>query len=136
MRGGVDFERARSRTVGGMTALSIAEAARQTGVTAHTLRYYERAGLLEPVGRVGTRRRFEDDDLARVAFLRCLRGTGMPIRQMRQYVELVRQGPDTNAARLAMLQEHRESVLVRLHLLQQELAIIEKKIDNYEGATR
>ena len=62
--------------------MTISEAAEASGLTAHTLRYYERAGLLDPVGReAGGRRRYSDRDLSRIAFLTKLRATGMPIEQ-------------------------------------------------------
>ncbi len=116
-----------------MPGITIAEAARQTGISAHTLRYYERIGLLDRVARDGDRRRFGDDDLARVEFLRCLRATGMPIRRMREYVELVRRGPTTGDERRYLLEEHRVAVLSELDRLQRELVVIEKKIAIYNG---
>jgi DNA-binding transcriptional MerR regulator len=86
------------------TTLSIAEMAQRTGVTAHTLRYYERVGLLE-VARDSTGRRvYGADDFARVVFLTRLRMTGMPIRDLQRYVGLVGQGDTTVPERLAMLE--------------------------------
>ncbi len=69
----------------GMAAtLTISDAARASGVTAHTLRYYERAGLLDPVDRAASgHRRYAEEDLARIGFLTRLRSTGMPIRRVR-----------------------------------------------------
>jgi DNA-binding transcriptional MerR regulator len=75
--------------------LSIAETAERVGVTAHTLRYYERIGLLS-IGRdAAGQRRYTAADFARVVFLNRLRMTGMPIRELCRYVELVNAGPDT-----------------------------------------
>jgi DNA-binding transcriptional MerR regulator len=116
-----------------MAGITIAEAARQTGISAHTLRYYERIGLLDRVARDGDRRRFDDADLARVEFLRCLRATGMPIRRMREYVELVRRGATTGDERRRLLEEHRDAVLSQLDELRRELVVIEKKIAMYNG---
>jgi DNA-binding transcriptional MerR regulator len=118
------------------TALSIAEAADRTGLTAHTRRYYERIGLLDPVERDGTgHRRFGEDDLTRVAFLQKLRRTGMPIQQMRTYVELLRGGPATDADRLALLEAHRDRVVAELAELQECLSFIDYKIDRYRRST-
>ena len=75
---------------------TIEEAAQRTGVSTHTLRYYERIGLLAPVGRASSgHRRYSDDDLGAVGFLTLLRQTGMPIRDMQRFVELTRAGDDT-----------------------------------------
>jgi DNA-binding transcriptional MerR regulator len=79
------------------TALTISDAARASGVSAHTLRYYERAGLLDPVDRAASgHRRYAEEDLARIQFLTKLRSTGMPIRQIREYAELMRGGDGTH----------------------------------------
>jgi DNA-binding transcriptional MerR regulator len=128
----LDFERARSRSVVDM-AITISDAARLSGVSAHTLRYYERAGLLDPVGRDDSsgHRRFTDEDLARVEFLTKLRATGMPIREVRRYAELIRRGDGTNAERLAIIEGHREVVLARLDEAQRTLELVDFKINLY-----
>ena len=84
---------------------TIAQVATLSGLSAHTLRYYERIGLLDPVARVhGGQRRYDAKDLAWLAFLQRLRATGMPIRDMQRYAELRRQGESTGsgAARRSM----------------------------------
>ena len=75
-------------------SLTIAEAAERSGLTPDTLRYYERDGLmLRRVDRSATgHRRYTESDLRWIDLLNCLRGTGMPIREVRQYAELVRAG--------------------------------------------
>lgn len=119
-----------------MTSLTIAATAERTGVSAHTLRYYERIGLIDPVGRDdGGRRVYSDADLARVDFLRKLRSTGMPITRMQEYVELIRRGPSTEPARLALLEEHRRHVLHELEHLNDCLGAINFKIDRYRAST-
>jgi DNA-binding transcriptional MerR regulator len=95
--------------------LTISDAAAQSGISAHTLRYWERAGLLQPVGRNGSgHRRYAEEDLDRIKFLTKLRATGMPIRQVRRYAELLNGGDKTNEERLALLEAHREAVQARL----------------------
>ncbi len=114
------------------TQLSIADTAARTGVSAPTLRYYERIGLIDPVVRDdGGRRVYGGSDLARVDFLRKLRSTGMPITQMQEYVELVRRGSSTELARLEMLEAHRRRVLDDLEHLNDCLGAINFKIDFY-----
>ena len=113
--------------------MTIAEVAALSGLSAHTLRYYERIGLLDPVTRVhGGQRRYDAADLAWLAFLQRLRATGMGIRSMQRYAELRRQGDSTLAARRALLEEHRDEVLERIAELQRDLAVVTDKIANYE----
>src|SRR4051812_16784768 len=113
-------------------SMTISEAAAASGLTAHTLRYYERAGLLEPVHREASgHRRYAQDDLQRIGFLARLRATGMPIRQVREYAELLRAGDGTEPERLELLEEHRDTVRARIAELESHLELIDFKIDNY-----
>ena len=115
------------------TPLSIADAARATGVSAYTLRYYERAGLINGVGRADSgHRRYSEEDLAWIEVLQRLRKTGMPIQRIRRYAELVRSGEGTEAERLALLEEHRDAVMAELAQVRTHLAFIERKIALYE----
>jgi DNA-binding transcriptional MerR regulator len=114
------------------TALTISGAARASGVSAHTLRYYERAGLLDPVDRAASgHRRYAEEDLARIQFLTKLRSTGMPIRQIREYAELMRRGDGTHEARLALLEAHRDAVRAHLAETERNLELIDYKIGYY-----
>ena len=117
-------------------ATTIADAARESGVTAHTLRYYERAGLLPSVERNGSgHRRFTDEDIEWVVMVTRLRATGMPIRAIRRYAELVRAGEGNEAERLALLEEHRERVLEQLASIQRNLELVDYKIGLYRERT-
>lgn len=115
--------------------LTIAEAAAATGLTAHTLRYYERDGLLlDDVERSSAgHRRYTGRDVAWLHLLTRLRATGMPIREIRAYADLVRRGDSTEPERLAMLQAHRDAVRAQLAEATEHLAAIEVKIDVYCG---
>ena len=114
---------------------TIAEAAAATGLTPHTLRYYERDGLLlDDVERASSgHRRYTERDLAWLHLLTRLRATGMPIRETREYARLVREGDGTEPQRLAMLQAHRDAVRAQLAEVAGHLAAIELKIDVYAG---
>jgi DNA-binding transcriptional MerR regulator len=113
--------------------LAIGDVAEATGVSAHTLRYYERIGLVE-VGRdAGGRRVYDRQALARVVFVTRLRMSDMPIRDIARYLALVRQGEASVPARLALMRAHRESIQRRLHELQAALAVIDYKIATYGG---
>lgn len=120
---------------GPLTGLSIAEAARRTGVSVHTLRYYERAGLVvTAVDRTaGGRRRYHKLDLDWILVCTRLRATGMPIRTIRRYAQLVAAGPGNEKDRLALLEEHRAEVLAKLAEVQESLELIDHKIDVYRG---
>jgi DNA-binding transcriptional MerR regulator len=112
--------------------LTISDAAEKSGISAHTLRYWERAGLIQPVTRNGSgHRRYAQEDLERIRFLTKLRATGMPIRQVRMYAELLNGGDDTNEERLALLETHREAVRARLEETAGHLELIDWKIDLY-----
>jgi DNA-binding transcriptional MerR regulator len=113
--------------------LTIAEAAAHTGLSAHTLRYYEREGLLDPVERTaGGHRAYDVAALDRVAFLSCLRDTGMPIRRMRQFADLLRDDA-TVPRRIALLEDHERDVRARIADLEAALARIGDKITYYRG---
>ncbi|MEV0286088.1 MerR family transcriptional regulator [Kribbella sp. NPDC050820] len=115
--------------------VSIAEAARRTGVSVHTLRYYERAGLVvTTVDRTaGNRRRYRQLDLDWINVCTRLRATGMPIRTIRAYADLVSAGRGNEKDRLELLETHRAEVLAKLAELQDNLELIDHKIDVYRG---
>ncbi|GAA3866125.1 MerR family transcriptional regulator [Leifsonia kafniensis] len=112
---------------------SIAEVAERTGLTTHTLRYYETSGLmLHEIERASsTHRRYSERDVSWVVFLTRLRSTSMPIAQVKQYVELAREGDITSPDRLELLLRHRISVFAQLAELQHSLAAIDHKISLY-----
>jgi DNA-binding transcriptional MerR regulator len=116
--------------------VTIAEAARRTGVSVHTLRYYERAGLVvSPVDRTSSgRRRYRELDLKWIIICTKLRATGMPIKGLRRYAQLVAAGPGNEAERLALMEAHRADVLTRLAEIQENLKLIDHKIDVYRGS--
>jgi len=115
--------------------LSIGEAARATGTSIDTLRYYERVGLLlDPAPRNGAgRRRYGTHDLAWLAGLVMLRDTGMTIADIRVLAELSRR-EGTEAQRLQFLRAHRQKVVDRMAQTRRHLAAIERKIAAYEAA--
>jgi DNA-binding transcriptional MerR regulator len=117
------------------SGLTIAEAAARTGVSVHTLRYYERAGLVvSPIDRTtGGRRRYQQLDLDWINVCTRLRATGMPIKTIRRYAELVAAGRGNEEARLDLMEAHRAEVLAKLAELQENLKLIDHKIDVYRG---
>ena len=113
--------------------LTIQQVADATGLTLHTLRYYEKAGLLPGVERnAGGHRRYQRSDVDWLLFLMRLRLTGMPIHKVREYFELVQAGDHTVDARGELLKSHRESVLNQIQELEKNLKVLNFKIDLYE----
>lgn len=118
----------------GETELTIQQVADKTGLSEHTLRYYERIGLIESVDRAENgHRRYTEIDIGWIDFLKCLRATGMPVAQMKEYADLTRMGGCTTDARLELLKEHRRTVLRQIEELQRHLAVVNHKIDYYSG---
>ncbi len=114
--------------------LSIAEVAAVTGLTAHTLRYYERIGLVEVARDANGYRVYSREALARVVFVTRLRLSDMPITTVSRYIDLVNQGPETEPERLAVMQEHRAMIQRRISEMTAALALTEYKITTYGGA--
>ncbi len=113
--------------------LTIQQAAEQTGLSEHTLRYYERVGLLLPVDRAPNgHRRYAPDHLRLLQFLIKLRATGMPIEQMKEYAALIRAGEGNEGERLRLLLDHKQLVLARIQVLLDSLAVIDRKIESYQ----
>ena len=113
--------------------LTIQEVATHTGLTPHTLRYYERIGLIHPIQREeNTRRHYTADDVGWIDFILKLRATGMSIRDMQRYAELQRQGDDTLPERVEMLKSLRDTVETRIEELNENLKLVYYKIDYYQ----
>lgn len=118
-------------------ALTIKEAAEQTGLTAHTLRYYEQEGLLPELKRDERGNRlFEPSDMDWLHFICCLRDTGMPVSRVRHFAELAFQGDHTMRERLQILQEHKRATERKLEEMSGFLSKITHKAAWYEQLVR
>ena len=114
--------------------LSIDEVAKRTGLTAHTLRYYERIGLIAPIGRAaGGQRRYAAADLAWIEFLLRLRATHMPIGKMQAFAKLRGAGDSTAGERRQMLEQHLADVLMEIETLRQSAATLQWKVEHYRS---
>ncbi|WP_151771276.1 MerR family transcriptional regulator [Streptomyces abyssomicinicus] len=121
----------------GQDNYTIGEVVALTGLSAHTLRWYERIGLMSRVDRSHNgQRRYDNDDLRWLEFVGRLRLTGMPVADMVRYAELLREGDHTFAARQELLVRHREDVRRHIADLQATLAVLDFKIELYGGAAR
>lgn len=114
--------------------MTIGELAGATGLTAHTLRYYEDEGLIPWVRRNGAgHRRYGPDHVRWTGLLERLRTSGMSIARMREYVELAVEGDATVGARRELLARHEADIRTRMAELEDCLAIVRAKIDLYDG---
>lgn len=112
--------------------LSIKDISKLTGITAHTLRYYEKNGLIQAIARGSNgRRQYSANDLAWIRLLIRLRTTGMTIRQMQQYADLRRQGSATTKERRILLEAHKKKLAEQIERLQEHYEVINEKIEIY-----
>ena len=112
--------------------MKIGELARRSGLSAHTIRYYERIGLLPPPDKNASGHRDYDVSILKwIDFLGRLKATGMPVREMLRYAALRETGDGTEAERQAILETHREHVRARLAGLQENLSVLDTKIAFY-----
>ncbi len=115
--------------------MKIAEVSEKYGLSADTLRYYERVGLIPPVHRNESGiRDYNELDLRRVDFIKCMRGAGLPVEVLIEYVALVQKGDKTIEARKEILKEQRDLVAARLAEMQKTLDLLDHKIEVYEKA--
>lgn len=115
--------------------MKIGDLARRTGLSAHTIRYYERIGLLPRAPRNASRQReYDASILVWIDFLGRLKTTGMPIRDMLRYAQLRERGEKTGSERHALLERHRARVRAHIAELQASLAVLDTKIAGYAGS--
>ena len=114
--------------------MKIGVLAKRSGLSAHTIRYYERIGLLPYADRDrSSQRDYDASILVWIAFLSRMKTAGMPIRDMLRYAALRERGVETEAERRALLQQHRERVALHLAELQDCLLVLDTKIAGYAG---
>jgi DNA-binding transcriptional MerR regulator len=107
------------------------------GLSTHALRYYERAGLIDPIDRAESgHRRFSDEDLDWIVFVTRLRATGMPVRRLQEYAALRRRNGGTERRQLALLERHRDEVVARMRELRRNLEVIEQTIETCRSQLR
>lgn len=110
---------------------SIGEFSRLTNLGIHTLRYYEHEHLITPKRNSSNRRCYSDKDLAWIEFIKRLKDTGMPIKEIQRYAKLRAEGDLTLNERMEMLTVHRESLNEQIKVLQEHMAKLDDKIDFY-----
>jgi DNA-binding transcriptional MerR regulator len=115
--------------------LTIGQVADRTGLSVHTLRFYEREGIFaSPIVRdAGGRRHYGGEDLEWLEVVNRLRSSGMPLQAIRRYADLVRQGDGNELERLAILHRHRDYIIDRIRALTDCLDVITHKVGWYEA---
>jgi len=112
--------------------MQIKEFSAACGLSPHTLRYYEKIGLLPTVGRSGSNhRRYTEEDLRWIEFIKRLKATNMPLAEIQRYAVLRQQGPGTEAARMQLLIDHARKLEQVIAQKQEHLQILHKKINFY-----
>ena len=113
--------------------MTIAEVSRKYDISADTLRYYERIGLIPPVPRTrGGLRDYGEESCGWIQLMKCMRAAGVQIEALIEYVDLFQQGDATLDARKALLVEQRDQLLSRMAEMQASLDLLNQKIDRYE----
>lgn len=112
--------------------MNIKEFSAKTGISSHTIRYYEKIGLLRDIPRnVSGHRSFSDTDLVWIEFIKRLKETGMPLDNIRQYADLRAEGDSTSKSRMQLLQEHSVMLEDKIALEQAHLHKLKEKIEHY-----
>ncbi len=116
---------------------SIQDISKKTGLSAHTLRYYEKEGLLTHVERSrGGFRQYTDEDMERLGLICCLKNTGMSLQEIARFVELTNEGEQTLRERVELLRVHREHVIARIAEMQRHLEKVTWKLDFFSEKLR
>ena len=116
---------------------SIQDVSKKTGLTAHTLRYYEKEGLIPSVERSqGGFRQYTDEDLEALGLICCLKNTGMSLQEIARFVSLTHEGDQTLRERVELLREHRESVISRMQEMQKYLEKVTWKLNFFSEKLR
>jgi len=111
---------------------SIHEVCARTGLTAHTLRYYEKEKLLPSVSRsAGGFRQYSEEDLDTLGVICCLKNTGMSLKDISRFMALAREGDQTLRERSKLLKQHRDTVIARMEEMQKYLDKVTRKVNYY-----
>ena len=115
-------------------AYTISQMAQRFGVEPHTLRFYEKEGIIQPERTPSGIRSYTEENVAQLEMAMCLKSTGMPLKEIRRYFDLVAQGKSTVEERLQIFTGHRQRVLEEIQELQRHLEKIEHKIQRLKQA--
>ncbi len=112
---------------------TIKQAGEKTGLSEHTIRYYDKEGLLPQLKRTQSGiRKFSQNDIAWLELICCLKNSGMPIEKIKKFMHLCLNGSKTNEERKALLEEHRAYILQQKEVLEKSLCTVNYKIEHYQ----
>lgn len=111
--------------------MKIKEVSKKTKMSADTLRYYEKEGLIGPIPRINNVREYRESDIERIIFIQHMRTAGMRLGTLKEYLLMVDEGESTREQRLAVLESHRQALQEEIKELESVLSVIDKKIENY-----
>ncbi len=116
---------------------SIQDVSKKTGLSAHTLRYYEKEGLLSHVDRSpGGFRQYNDEDMEALGLICCLKNTGMSLQEITRFVNLTHEGDQTLRERVELLRDHRQNVITRIEEMQKYLEKVTWKLNFFSEKLR
>lgn len=116
---------------------TIAKVSEITGLSVHTLRYYEKEGLLPHINRdVNGNREFSDNDLKVLQTIKCLKNSGMSLKNLRRFIELYSKGEETLEERLEIMKEHKLVIEEKMKELNGYMDYVDYKIDYFEDAIK
>ncbi len=117
--------------------MNIAEVSKKYGLTADTLRYYERVGMIPPVNRTASGiRDYTETDCSWVELAKCMRSAGLPVEVMIEYLQLTQQGDETIPARRQLLVDQREQLELQKQNIESTLSRLDYKISRYDEAIK
>lgn len=116
-----------------MKGYSISEVAERFGLEPHTLRFYEKEGIVSPGRTPSGIRTYSEEDISQLETALCLKSTGMPLKEIKRYFQLVAEGDSTLDQRLEIFMGHRERVIGQLEVMEKYLQKIDRKIERYRG---
>jgi DNA-binding transcriptional MerR regulator len=112
---------------------TIKQTAEKTGLSEHTLRYYDREGLLPLLKRTKSGiRAFSENDINWIGLICCLKNSGMSIEKIKEFMSLCLKGAQTQEARKQLLLNHREYIIQQMEQLKNSLSIVDYKIAHYK----
>lgn len=113
--------------------MKISEIAEQFNISSHTLRYYEKIGLIDPVSKNSSGiREYTEHEVGRIKFIICMRSAGLSLENIQKYLELIDEGEHTRPVRLDLLLEQRSELVSRINELDGLLSYLDNKIQNYK----
>ncbi len=122
--------------LGGIVLYSIGEFSKKVNLSIHTLRYYEKEGIISPNRNEINKRRYSDKDIEWIEFIKKLKNTNMPIKEIKKYSILREKGEITLNERMSMLVDHRKNLIIKINDMKNGLEKLNDKIIFYKKSIK